>query len=318
VAREVPQVYLIHGSDEVKVHNERARLTSELLPREHRAENLTEIEPPLNRPLSLRQIAADLMSELATPSFFPEIRRVVVVEQLADLLGSPGEDLEPGSRTETRKTRKKPASANDFVAPFCRFLEHDLPQTNSILILSIVEEPEKRRRIRTNSPLYQTIQSLGRVVQFNQPVAIFQFLDAFSNRDLATALRLLANLLREDDGPASVFRMLVRQVRFLIQAKLLEHSGGSKSEAEQFAAKYFPPEKGLNLTLEHSFPAEKACRAASRWSLAELNALLLRLERLTKVIYPSINDAYVPDVEVEIERLVLETCNSAARTSARL
>lgn len=313
MAIAIPQVYLIHGTDEVKVHKERARLTAEFVPAEHRAENLTEIEPPTNRPLALRQIAADLMAELATPPFFPETRRVVVVEQLAELLGSPGSDAEPDTGPGNRKNKKKTANDSDPMKAFCHFLEHDLPQTNNILILSAIEEPDKRRRIRTNSPLYLAIKSLGRVIQFNQSPVIFRFLDAFSNRDLSGALRSLPELLTEEEGVGSVYRMLIRQVRFLIQAKLLERSGGLKGEAEQFAEKYFPPEKGLNIMMEHPFASDKTRRAAGRWSLAELNTMLSRLEGLTKVIYPSSSDIYVPDAEVELEHFVLDACGTGTR-----
>lgn len=309
MARETPQVYLIYGTDSARIRQECTRLVGTLLPAEHRAENLTEIEPPVNRPLALRQILADLTSELATPSFFPGIRRIVIVEQLADLLGgsATAEGGEEGSSAGRRKSKKQP-TGGDPISAFCRFLEHDLPQTDNILILTVVEEPEKRRRIRTTSSLFKAIQSLGRVLQFNEPQVIFQFLDAFATRDLAAALRFLPELLSDDEGVPSIFRLLTRQVRFLIQAKLLERAGESKEKAEQFAQNYFPPEKGLNLMLEHPFTIQKARRAARRWTLAELNALLPRLERLTKIVYPSSTDVYVPDAEVELERFVMEAC----------
>jgi len=316
VAPETPLVHLIHGTDEVRLRQERTRLVAELLPAEHRAENLTEIEPPTNRALSLSQIIGDLTSELATPSFFPEVRRIVVVEQLADLIGSPSGEGTKASGAGRRKPRKA-SEGVDAVAAFCRFLERELPQTGNVLIISVIEEPDKRRRIRTNSPLYQTIQTLGRIVQFNEPPVIFRFLDAFSTRDLATALRALPDLLEGEDGVQSVFRMLTRQVRFLIQAKLLERAGGSKEEAAQFAERHFPPEKGLNLMREHSFVADKTRRAAARWSLGELNALLPRLERLIKIVYPSSADTYVPDPETELECFVLEACGPAARATPR-
>jgi hypothetical protein len=316
VGRETPLVYLIHDSDELRVRQERTRLVAELLPAEHRAANLTEIEPPTNRTLSLSLIMGDLTAELATPSFFPEVRRVVVVEQLADLIGSPSGEGAKASGAGRRKPKKASEDADPITA-FCRFLERDLPLTGNILIISIIEEPDKRRRIRTNSPLYQAIQSLGRVLQFNEPPVIFHFLDAFATRDLATALRVLPDLLEGEDGVASVFRMLTRQVRFLIQAKLLERAGGSKEEAAQFAEQHFPPEKGLNLMLEHIFVTDKTRRAAARWTLGELNALLPRLEQLIKIVYPSSADTYVPDPEMELERFILDACGPAVRAAAK-
>lgn len=317
MGRASAQVYLIHGSDAVRVHQERARLVAEILPREHRAENLTEIEPPINRVLRLRQIVADLTAELATPSFFPGTARVVVVEQLGDLFaGSARRDVATDTSARGRKPKKRSAD-DEAAAALCRFLERDLPQSDNTLILVAVEEPEKRRSVQTGSPIYRTIQSVGRVIRFKQPAPVFRLIDAFMARDLASALRALPGVLNQGDGVASVFRMLCRQVRFLIQAKLVQRLRGSKDKTEQFAAKFFPPKKGLNLFLEPDFVADRTRRAASKWSLAELNALLSRLEGLTKVVYPSINDVYVPDPEMELERLLLEACAPAARAGTK-
>jgi len=309
---ERARVYLVHGSDEAAVYRERSRLVSTILPPEHRAENLTEIEPPGNRPLKLRNIFADLVAELRTPSFFPEVPRVVVVEQLADLLmGSPpgaGKSAERKGKTASGTSRDNPISA------FCRFLEEELSQTGNFLIISIVENPDKRRRINVNSQLYKTISSVGRIIQYKQPQSLFQFIDAFSERNLAAALKALAEVLETDDGPASAYRMLVRAVRFLIQAKLLERFGVSPEEAKAFAAEYFPPQKGMNLLMEPGFSVTKIRRSAARWTLAELNALLPRLESITKVIYPSVNDTYVPDPRNTLELFVIEACSAANKS----
>jgi DNA polymerase III delta subunit len=299
-----PQVFLIYGTDPVRINNERARLIGEFLPREHRAENLTGIEPAGTQPLRLRRIAADLVGELATPSFFPDIPRVVVVEQLSDLFQASRSGPTAGGRRKAGRS----SPDREAATALCRFLERDLPQSNSILILTVIEQPDKRRTVSTSTTLYKTIASVGRVIRFKDVPAIFQLADAFTTRRLADALRALSAVLERDDGAASAFRMIARQVRFLIQAKLLEKFGRSDEEAAAFAADYFPPGKGLNLLKEHPFTREKVERGAARWTLGELNDLLPRLERLNKVVYPSSKDVYVPDPEVELERLLLEAC----------
>jgi len=317
VKRATEHVFLIHGSDSVRVYQERARLVAETLPREHRAANLTEIEPPGNRPLQLSRIAAALMEELSTPSFFPDVPRVVVVEQLAELLENPKRGR--GGRKASAKGKKSKAPTADEAAmkAFCRYLERELPQVGNVLILSVIEDPDKWRRVQTSSPLFKAVRAVGRVVEFKQPPAIFSLIDAFSTRDLGSALRVLPEILKQDDGPGTVFRMLTRQVRFLIQAKLLDRFGSNPEEAKAFSEQNFPPAKGLNLMLEHSFTIEKARRASKRWSFTDLNALYPQLERLSKVIYPSLNDVYVPDPEMELERLILQSCRSSAPTTAK-
>ena len=308
-----PKLYLIFGSDPVRVHNERVRIVSEVLPREHRAENLTEIEPAANRQLRLRQIAADLVAELATPSFFPEVPRVIVVEQLGDLFSS--DDAGEAKQSAGRGRRSKKGAGGgetDVVEYFCKFLERNLTQMSNILILVALEEPEKWRKVQTNSRLYKTVQSLGRIQSFKQPATIFRLTDAFSSRDLRTALQVLPDILDLDDGAGSVMRMLTRQVRFLIQAKLLGRAANAGDEAKALAEKYFPPERGLNLLLEHEFVRGKILQAASRWTITELNALLPKLERLGKAVYPTAADTYVPDLDTELQLFLVEACRSDA------
>lgn len=301
----VPCVHLVYGSDSVKVHQERSQLISRLLPAEHRPENLTEVEPPTGRTLSLAKIAADLMSELGTPSFFPEFPRVIVVEQLAEFFGKTrGQGSKAAAAKKAAKGKAK--KAGDPVAAFCRYLERDLAQTGNALILVAIEEPEKMRRVSTSTKLFKTVREQGRVSQHKEPAAIFALIDAFSARNLPAAMKSLDEVMSRDDGAPSVYRLLTRQVRFLIQAKLLQKQ--ARGDTEAFAAENFPQEKGLNLLMEPGFVTDKVRRMAPRWTLGELNSLLGRLERLTKVVYPSGNDIYVPDVRTELELMLIEAC----------
>jgi hypothetical protein len=310
----VPQVFLIGGSDEARVHQERTRLLSTLLPREYRDENLTEIEAASGRQVRLRAVAAEVMSELATASFFPEAPRVIIVEQLDELLGSP----DRGEKSGRKKKGATAAPEADMTAAFCRFLERDLPQSKNALILVAIEEPDKYRKLRTDSPLYSVIQAVGRVIYFKQTAVIFQFVDAFTVKDLNLSLKLLSEILQTEDGAGSVLRMLTRQIRFLIQAKILGKVDPGQSEAKEMAKKYFPSEKGLNLLLEQDFAIRKIRQASGRWTINDLNALLPKLERLGRIVYPSSADTYVPDVDTELELFVIEACRGGATSNKLL
>lgn len=312
-----PQVYLIYGTDPVRIAQEKSRVVGQVLPREYRDENLTEVEPPIGRQLSLRRILADLMSELATPSFFPDIPRVVVIEQLDELFSAKGRSGPEQPAEAKTSGRRKKAPVDEACQALCRFLERDLPQTNNVAIFTALEDPAKRRQVQPSSALFKTIQSVGRVIRFKQPAAVFQFLDAFTARDLRGALKALPEVLDQHEGAGSLFRLLTRQVRFLIQAKLLDRLARTQAEQEELASKYFPPERGLNLLLEPAYSLRRIRQQAGRWSLAELNTALHRLERLNKVVYPSVNDIYVPDLQTELELFIIEACTGQTAATRR-
>lgn len=56
-------------------------------------------------------------------------------------------------------------------------------------------------------------------------VTIFDLTDAVGNRQLAKAFQCLRTLLRNGDPPIKIFAMVVRQVRLMLQARLLHEEG---------------------------------------------------------------------------------------------
>ena len=183
-------VYLIHGADEVRILDEKRAIIHRVLEAEFQAENLTELDPPANRPLELSACAMEIVSELGTLSFFAEARRVVVVNNLQDLCTA-GRKAAAGRAKKPRKKKGKPARVKlTPVQGLIKFLDRDLAETNNVLIFCLVEIYEKRRTLSKASPLYRLIKEKGQaIIECKKPEVSFQFTDALFAKDLEGALR---------------------------------------------------------------------------------------------------------------------------------
>jgi DNA polymerase III subunit delta len=88
---------------------------------------------------------------------------------------------------------------------------------------------------------------------------VFEMVDALGKRDGATATRLLHRLL-DDDDPFSLFGMMVRQFRLLLQAREYLDGGGA------------PKQTGKALGV-HPFVGEKVAAQARFFSLPQLEQI---------------------------------------------
>lgn len=94
-------------------------------------------------------------------------------------------------------------------------------------------------------------------------VDVFSLVDAMAGRDAPNALRSLGKLLEEQDA-FSLFGMVVRQFRLLLQTREVLDEGGS---ADRVAAELHQP----------PFVAQKLTRQAQHFRLAELESIHHRL-----------------------------------------
>ena len=94
-------------------------------------------------------------------------------------------------------------------------------------------------------------------------VDVFSLVDAMAGRDAPNALRSLGKLLEEQDA-FSLFGMVVRQFRLLLQTREVLDEGGG---ADRVAAELRQP----------PFVAQKLTRQAQRFGLTELESIHRRL-----------------------------------------
>jgi DNA polymerase-3 subunit delta len=102
------------------------------------------------------------------------------------------------------------------------------------------------------------------LVSYVQQANVFEMVDALGRRDGERAIKLLHRLLEDGEHPLSLFGMIVRQFRIMIQIKDLAERG-------------IPPKKiGAQLGL-HSFVAEKGLRQSRNFSMEQLETIYRKL-----------------------------------------
>lgn len=108
-----------------------------------------------------------------------------------------------------------------------------------------------------------TVEHVEAVCIVTSQQSVFDFVDALANGNGKSAQHLLHRLLESEDE-FSLWGMVVRQFRLLIQAREVLDGNGNKDEVA----------KALGV---HPFVAEKAAQQASRFSIETLEAIYHRL-----------------------------------------
>ena len=103
--------------------------------------------------------------------------------------------------------------------------------------------------------------------------SVFDFVDALSNGNGKSAQHLLHRLL-ESEEPFSVWGMIVRQFRYLIQAREILNARGNKDDMA----------RAVQI---HPFVAEKAMQQANRYSMESLESIYHRLLKIDEEVKTS-------------------------------
>jgi DNA polymerase-3 subunit delta len=103
--------------------------------------------------------------------------------------------------------------------------------------------------------------------------SVFDFVDALSNGNGRSAQHLLHRLLESED-PFSLWGMVIRQFRLLIQAREILDGRGNKDDVA----------RALGV---HPFVAEKAAGQAAHFSMGSLEAIYRRLLKIDEGVKTS-------------------------------
>ena len=98
---------------------------------------------------------------------------------------------------------------------------------------------------------------------------LFDFLDSFSDRNVAESTKLLSDLLDSGEEEGKIFFMLAREIRMLLSAKDLAERGLSKKEIASKMGTY-------------PWLAGKKSSQAGKFSKEELRGLLMKLMEMDK------------------------------------
>lgn len=117
------------------------------------------------------------------------------------------------------------------------------------------------------------VQDVEAVCMVSSQQSVFDFVDALSNGNGKTAQHLLHRLLETED-PFTLWGMVVRQFRLLIQAReILDGRGGKDDVARALGV--------------HPFVAEKTTGQAARFSIESLESIYRRLLKIDEGVKTS-------------------------------
>lgn len=298
--------YLLHGDDEAAIERAKDQVVSAHLSREEREENYFEIVPTGNPP-QLKRVMDDVLSELSQISFLPDITRVVTMYTVNDFFDGKSGGAKRGrgkKKVDAVDTPKK--SSSDHMAAF---LTAELPSLPAVLIIIVLEDYEKFKRISSSNPVVQFAQNQSAVYGFKEDSPQFSFFDALFSRQTTKSLEIWREWQRRAPGSPRPYMLLASQLRFLIQAKtagapVLQQRGVKKSE---YGADFMPHEMDKNLfALKPEFRKDKFIRAANAFTFGELLAGYEKLLQLQKYAIPVSTDLYVPDRNLMAETWIMD------------
>jgi hypothetical protein len=298
--------YFLHGDDEAAIERYKSEIVALHLTAEEREENYREISPS-GVQATLKRVMGDVLSELATVSFLPKTKRVVTLYSVQDFFD--------GRAAKTSKAKGRGAKKADAPAKrplsehFAEFIEKDLPQLPAVLIIAVVEDYERWRKVSPSNPVMQLAQKLGVQREFRQTGPQFAFFDALFARKTAESLQLWRDWLERTSNSPKPYFQLATQMRLILQAKTAT-SGQLQSRGisrQRFETEFMPAEPDKNLfALRPEFRQEKLLRAASNFTFTELLSAYERLEMLMKYVIPLASDVYVPDKGLLAELWITE------------
>jgi DNA polymerase III delta subunit len=158
------------------------------------------------------------------------------------------------------------------------------------------------------------------VVDRTKEDVVFSLTEAMSANDLSTALFLLKGLLGQGEAPLMIFSVMTREVRFLLQAKLLAESrllksfDAGKVPYGEFQKSYYPSikqEEGkLDVISQHPYVLYNFLKKTRRFKLQDLVG---HLEALAKIDLELKTTAKSP--ALLLEKFVVSFCRKPVRVS---
>jgi len=108
----------------------------------------------------------------------------------------------------------------------------------------------------------------------------FDLTNAIGRKSLPLALANLKSILEKGERSLSIHGMLTRQIRLLLQAKLMLENGDLKPETTQMSSELIaklPESAKLNLLKQHPYPLRLTLQQAKNFSVQELTRAMKRL-----------------------------------------
>jgi DNA polymerase III subunit delta len=149
---------------------------------------------------------------------------------------------------------------------------------------------------------------------------VFDLTGALSSRNRSAALRTLKDLLDQGSPALMIFSMIVREIRLLLQAKLLLASGrlnafGAAMDYGRFQKAVYPAlkqagadEEQVDLVSQHPFVVYQCLKNAGRFTVSELTGYLVMLARIDLALKSTAQEP-----RLLLERFLLAVCRAPSR-----
>jgi len=149
---------------------------------------------------------------------------------------------------------------------------------------------------------------------------IFDLTDAIANKSLPSSLSLLNSTLESGEPSIKIHAMITRQIRLMLQAKLLTQQGGlsnlARMDYKNFVNAYrnlpkelsdqLPTDRKFNLLKQSPYPVYLALRQNNNFTLQEL---LDAMESLLKADIQLKSSHFAPGLI--LEQLIIELCSKS-------
>jgi hypothetical protein len=301
-AAPLPRLHILYGNDEVKLNDARTTLIAKFLAPEDRAGNLTEMRGPGNHPFKLEKMLPELTAELCTISLLPGLPRVVVVYNLSELYGS----------TNTRKpatanaaAKKKTPKGDPIQAAEDFFLGQFQESENAVLFVC-EEDEDKNKAVDENCPLFRLFTRVGARQSFREKPIVRDLEDELYAANWIGAIEVLRRW-RDRAGSESTVRMkqyraVSQFVELLLQSKcLLAAQEHGRVPGDLIPASMYP---SINRFPEHR--RRQLQKIAKMYSFEDVRRMVESVHRVQRLMYPTGEEAYVPDWYEALEQILSE------------
>lgn len=151
---------------------------------------------------------------------------------------------------------------------------------------------------------------------------MFELVDAIGRRDIPTALKALRYTLQSGEPPAKTLAMIARQIRLILQAKLLLEMGAIRGDVRAMdydtisealknvpeqVARLLPESRKHNLLKQKPFPILQALRLSVNFTLDDLKRAMERVLEADVAL----KTGGTP--EMVLEDLVIDLCGEGVR-----
>lgn len=298
--REAP-VYLFVGNDVPALMRARDEVVALFLNEETRNENLTEhVSGGRDYGVYMEAVIPEIASEFSTLSMLAESDRVAVIYNPMELFG--GAEKKPGGGGKRGKGAAK-AKSGEGGGGYLGWIERDLPETQGHIVLIAIEDEADGREVSDRHPLFQLCARMGETRRFSDNKAFFRIEDALLRGDAPACLAAVRDLWKPGKGDMSVYNSLVRSLRYMLQAQVMNLNGRGPRLAE---SGLFPESPQAALPRAHTVVQGKYKNAPRRYEIADLLACYERLMGVYQALRPAPGDVHVPDALGLTERALAE------------